>query len=84
MTFEHRKVAPTEKGYTYSHGWWKGGGTEPYTSSQKLNWGWEFDLRFDSLPRLGFKEVACIVITLDPPVAKLAYKNEHQSTYNKA
>jgi hypothetical protein len=39
-------------------------------------WGWAFELKYDSLPRLGFKEVLWIQIT-DPPVGKLAYKNEH-------
>ena len=53
-------------------------GTEPYTSSKKLNWGWEFDLKYDSLPRLDFKGVFCMHIT-DPPVAQLAYKIEHQA-----
>jgi len=56
-------------------------------SLQKLgcrlkSWGWEFDLKCDSLPRLGFKEVACIHITLDPPAAKLAYKNKHKALLN--
>jgi hypothetical protein len=55
-----------------------------FRSNLIWSWGWEFDLRFDSLPRLDFKGVVCMLITLDPPVAKLAYKNEHQSPYNKA
>jgi hypothetical protein len=38
-------------------------------------WGWAFELKCDSLPRLGFKEVVCIHIT-DPPVAQVAYKND--------
>jgi hypothetical protein len=42
------------------------------------SWGWAFKLKYDSLLRLGFKGDVCMVIT-DPPVAKLAYKIEHQS-----
>jgi hypothetical protein len=41
------------------------------------SWGWAFELKYDSLPCLDFKEVFCIEIT-DPPVAQLAYKIEHQ------
>jgi hypothetical protein len=43
---------------------------------QFLYWGWAFELKYDSLPRLGFKGVVCIHNTLDPPVALLVYKNE--------
>jgi hypothetical protein len=32
--------------------------------SAKKVWGWAFELKCDSLPRLGFKEVACMLITL--------------------
>jgi hypothetical protein len=39
------------------------------------SWGWALELKYDSLPRLDFKEVFCIGIT-DPPVAKVAYKIE--------
>jgi hypothetical protein len=41
-------------------------------------WGWEFDLRCDSLPRLGVKEVVCISIALNPPAGNLDYKKEPQ------
>ena len=33
-------------------------------------------MRCDSLPRLGFKEVACMLITLGSSSGKFAYKNE--------
>jgi hypothetical protein len=39
------------------------------------SWGWAFELKHDSLPRLDFKEVVCIGIT-DPPVYNPANKNE--------
>jgi hypothetical protein len=46
-------------------------------SIQVQFWGWAFELKYDSLPRLDFKGVICMVIT-DPPVAGLAYKIKHR------
>jgi len=36
--------------------------------------GCAFELKYDSLFLLGFEEVVCILVTLDPPVSKLAKK----------
>jgi hypothetical protein len=51
------------------------GEPNPEHSCQLLYWGWAFESKYDSLPRLDFKGVVCIHIT-DPPVAWRAYKNK--------
>lgn len=40
------------------------------------SWGWAFEFKFDSLPRLDFKEVVCISYYLGSSSSNRAYKIE--------
>jgi hypothetical protein len=58
------------------------GGSQHLFTSKKLMlqvYGWAFELKYDSLPLLDFKEMACILDYFESSSAKLAYKNEHQA-----